>query len=144
MRFKPAFRFPGPLRATSLVLSALFFSLVLFTGSALAQPGEDPDYQYPTLTEGDFQFFIKFMNFLETHDESEVHTLYKENNLTEEQAQLVVLKISVNTLGKLMDNTDEIVKEFGPSVLFSPAEEALYAKYETRLSDAISRLGSKM
>jgi hypothetical protein len=96
-----------------------------------AQPGVDPNFVYPVLTDKDFQLFIRLMNG-EAIDNPE--KFLADNNVDKEQIQIIAIKIGMNSAGKQMGNLDQIAKEMGQSIIFTPEEDKLYEKYENELT----------
>ncbi|MDR2406068.1 MAG: hypothetical protein LBE27_06825 [Deltaproteobacteria bacterium] len=113
----------------------------VFSTPVSAQPGDDPNYKYPVLTDKDFQLFLNLIDYLETDKDPEL--FYKDNNVTEEYAQVVIYKISVNTMGILTGNTEEVGKEFGQNIVFSPEETQIFDKYQDQIIAGLVKLGSK-
>jgi hypothetical protein len=126
-----------------LILATLtaFVAQGIFSGALQAQPGEDPNYQYPVLQDKDFQMFLNLISYIE--QDKDPATFYQQNNVTEEYAQAVVMKISINTMAILMGEQESLQEEFGESIIFSASEESLYKKYEDRIMGALVQLGAK-
>jgi hypothetical protein len=120
-----------------LMLAAVstFLALGLLSSPVKAQPGEDPNYKYPILQEKDFQLFLKLMDSIPQNKSAQA--FFIENNVTEEYTQAVVAKITTNTMAKLQNSEADLEKELGSSIMFTPAENKLYKKYENRIVTAL-------
>jgi hypothetical protein len=123
---------------TFTILST-FLVLVTFSVPAHAQPGKDPNYKYPILTENDFNFYIKLVPHLVANKDSGV--LLAEYNVTEEYAQAVLMKISLNAAAKYGETTSRLEQELGKSIIFNSSENALYDKYDGQIFDCLISLG---
>jgi hypothetical protein len=109
--------------------------LGVFSSHLEAQPGEDPNYQYPELSDSDFQLFIGILDYInQGRDPKE---LARANNLSDEYARAVITKIMINTVGKLTGSMDEMESEYGTGILFDGSEMILYEKYEEEITAAI-------
>jgi hypothetical protein len=111
----------------------------VFSTAVSAQPGEDPNYKYPVLGDKDFELFLKLVDYLGTDQNPD--DFYKTTGVTEEYAQAVIYKISVNTMGILTGQTDQIAEEFGKNVQFSTEETKVFNKYQDRILAALVKLG---
>ena len=126
---------------------ALAFSVCLaqgaFSSPLLAQPEPgEPGYQYPALTDEDFRLYLALVKFI-SNGGDDPQVFYRQQGVTEEHTQAVFLKISMNTMGKLMDSMDEAVSEYGKTIVFSSAEERLFSKYESEIMSGLISLGQQ-
>jgi hypothetical protein len=102
-------------------------------------PSQDPNYKYPELANKDFQLYLDLIDYMENN--KDLTEFYKTNNVTEEYIQAVVFKISVNTIGKLADNMEEVESAYGKNILFNVNENELYKKYEDQIMESLVKLG---
>jgi hypothetical protein len=102
-------------------------------------PGQSPGYKYPELADKDFQLYLDLIDYMENNND--INEFYKTNNVTREYVQGVVFKISVNTIGKITDNMEEVESEYGKNILFDLSENALYEKYEDKIMESLVKLG---
>ncbi|MDR2353371.1 MAG: hypothetical protein LBF22_09485 [Deltaproteobacteria bacterium] len=113
-------------------LFGAFTLFAIFSPSLEAQPGEDPNYEYPVLSDEDFQFFIYLMNgVIKGNSEAE---LIKNSNVPEEHAQAVSLKIIANYFAKFTNDINLIKSTFGNNFEFNSSETALYEKYQSDIN----------
>ncbi|MDR2457678.1 MAG: hypothetical protein LBD41_04280 [Clostridiales Family XIII bacterium] len=109
--------------------------LGVFSPQLEAQPGQDPNYQYPELSERDFQLFINILDYI--NQGRDPKKLARANNLSDEYTRAVITKIMINTVGKVTDTMDEMESEYGTGILFNGSEMILYEKYEEEIMAAI-------
>jgi hypothetical protein len=133
-----SFGFKSILPFFLLTILSTILALGVFSSSATAQPGEDPNYQYPILEEKDFTLYINLLAHIEQKKDPTV--FFKQNNVTEEYVQAVVMKISMNAMAKLMEKTGELEQEFGKSIIFTSSEDAIYQKYEEQILTGLVQL----
>jgi hypothetical protein len=112
--------------------------MIMGSASLEAQPGKDPNYKYPKLSDKDFKLFFKFVDNV-TADKDPMEFL-KANKVTDEYLQAVMLKITINTMGIAADSMDEVKERYGQSIVFNRSESALYKKYEQRIMEAFVKL----
>ncbi|MDR2457676.1 MAG: hypothetical protein LBD41_04270 [Clostridiales Family XIII bacterium] len=110
----------------------------LFSPSLEAQPGEDPNYEYPVLTDKDFQLYLDLLDcVLNNKDEYEY---LRKNNITEEYASAVIVKIFANYLGQSKNMMQDIVSTYGKNIVFNGSEAALYDNYQSEIQTVFDKL----
>ncbi|MDR2353372.1 MAG: hypothetical protein LBF22_09490 [Deltaproteobacteria bacterium] len=119
-------------------LLGAFTLLGLFSPSLEAQPGEDPNYEYPALTDKDFQLYLNLLDcVLNNKDEYEY---LRDNNITEEFASAVIVKIFANYMGQSKNVMQDMVKTYRKNILLSGSEAALYDKYQIEIQTVFDKL----
>jgi hypothetical protein len=120
-----------------LTLLATFLALGVFSSQSQAGPG-DPDYKYPVFQEKDFQLYLKMM--ADISDKKDVALILSENNISEEYAQALFMKISLNTMAILSETTDKLEMMEGSSIIFTQSERVLFDKYQDQITAVIGNL----
>jgi hypothetical protein len=127
----------------TVIIFITFFSFcaqIAFPNTLKAQIGEDPNYEFPILQEKDFQLFIKMIPLMGSENESDFESFIKENNIDEDFIQVLVIKITMNTMAQIIGSTEDLAKEFGQSILFTSSERVLYEKYEDQIVEGLNAL----
>jgi hypothetical protein len=144
-------RICGRLRAPIFALALLTLSLFALqaasapAASAQAKPKiGDPGYEFPDLDDDDFQLFVSMIDYMEKNPKVEdMSGFASANGVSQERMEVVFAKITMNTIGKMTGDMSAVAKEYGSSIVFSPAEKSLYDKYEDKIALGLFRLGMK-
>jgi hypothetical protein len=106
---------------------------IICSGTLWAQKVGELGYQYPVLNEDDFKIFLKQFD----NPDIERDTFLNENNITEEQYEAMVFKITMNLAADLLGKSDVLAEEFGSSIVFNKDETDIFARYQDRILTAV-------
>jgi hypothetical protein len=95
-----------------------------------------PNYQFPVLSDSDFQVFL----VVGENPGNVPRSYLDQNNVTEERLAGLLAKILANSAIKRGADPASIVKLYGDSVIFNPSEDALYEKYKDRINKVMEML----
>lgn len=128
----------GPVRVMLLSSLLCFLATQGMPGGALwAQSPGEPDYKYPLLQEKDFELALKLLDGLAQG--VALSDLAKENGVSEEYADALLLKVSTNQMASAEGWKEEDAEKFGKNVLFDSSEKKLYEKYKDKLTVALAK-----
>jgi hypothetical protein len=128
--------FSKPTIGFVLLMAISLFMVQIFCGTSLwAQSVGEMGYQYPILQEEDFKMYLRQFD---TPD-MEPHIFIKQNNITMEHYEAVLLKISSNLMSGLYGASEsDVVALLGPSVIFNQEENDIFARYKDRIISAVA------
>jgi hypothetical protein len=109
---------------------SLFCTIGLLTTVSQAQPGSGSELEYPILTDHDFQVFLKVVN---GQAEADPAKFLIDNNVDEDHMEKLAVKMAVNAMARRMGNINEVAKQMGQSIVFTPEESKLYDKYASQI-----------
>jgi hypothetical protein len=121
---------------------AFFLAQAVFTSSLNAAEPGDPGYQFPVLQEKDFELFLDLVKFQLESPEEDAQSFSRKHNVTEGYVQAVVLKITMNRMAEMSNDFEWLTEEYGATIVFTPAEETIFLKYEDQIVEGLEILGS--